>query len=110
MSMEGFWTVEFGSNTGISGGGVAVLREGKILGGDATHYYIGEYTLHGKDFKATLKATAFVLGAPSVFGTVGTDVTIDLQGSLTQEDNAIAQGQPRGLPGINFGAKLTRRK
>jgi hypothetical protein len=47
MSMNGLWTVEFGSNTGISGGGVAVLRDGAILGGDSTHYYVGEYELHG---------------------------------------------------------------
>ena len=30
--MNGLWTVEFGSNTGMFGGGVAVFRDGQILG------------------------------------------------------------------------------
>jgi len=108
--MDGLWTVEFGSNRGISGGGVAVLRDGTIWGGDSTHYYVGEYTLNGNIFNAQLRTSAFLHGAQSVFGTVGRDVTIDLQGSLTQNDQAIAQGQPRGLPGVTFAAKLTKRK
>jgi hypothetical protein len=110
MTMDGLWTVEFGSNTGISGGGVAVLRDGIILGGDSTHYYVGEYTFQSNSFRAFLSISAFVSGAQSVFGTFGQEIVIDLQGSLTSPDLAIAQGNPRGLTGINFGAKLTRRK
>jgi hypothetical protein len=31
--MDGLWTAEFGGSTGIFGGGVAVFKDGKILGG-----------------------------------------------------------------------------
>jgi hypothetical protein len=31
--MDGLWTAEFGSSSGIFGGGVAVFRDGKIWGG-----------------------------------------------------------------------------
>jgi len=107
--MDGLWTAEFGSSTGIFGGGVAVFRDGKVWGGDATYYYIGEYTLNGNTLTATLKIFPFIEGAESVFKTVGRDLTLDLVGSLTSKDQAIAQGHPRGTPDLNFGAKLTRR-
>ncbi len=107
--MNGLWTAEFGSSTGLFGGGVAVFRDGKIWGGDATYYYVGEYTLNGNVFKAILKISPFIHGAGSVFTTVGKDLTLDLEGTLTGEDQAIAQGRPRGVPGLNFGAKLTKR-
>jgi len=90
--MDGLWTAEFGSTTGIFGGGVAVFRDGKILGGDATYYYVGEYKLTGNTFLATLKVSPFIEGALSVFKTVGTDLTLELSGSLVEEGRAIAQG------------------
>jgi hypothetical protein len=108
--MEGLWTAEFGSSAGVFGGGVAIFHAGRILGGDATHYYVGEYVFSGNDFKATLKIYPFMEGAESVFRTVGRDLTLDLEGSLTDEGRAIAQGHLREMPDIRFGAKLTRRK
>ena len=53
--MEGLWTAEFGSSAGTFGGGVAIFRDGKILGGDGTYYYIGEYSLAGNTLRATLR-------------------------------------------------------
>ncbi len=107
--MEGLWTVEFGSSTGIFGGGVAVFRDGKIWGGDATYYYVGEFQLTGQAFHATLRVFPFIEGAPSVFKTMNRDVTLNLDGSLTDANHAIAQGHPQGMPELKFGAKLTRR-
>ena len=107
--MEGFWTAEFGSSSGIFGGGAVVFREGKIVGGDSTYYYTGEYSVSGNTFKATLKISPFIEGAESVFKTVGRDLTLDLEGSLTPDGRLIAQGRPREMPGLNFGAKLTKR-
>lgn len=107
--IDGLWTVEFGSNEGISGGGVVVFQNGKIVGGDATHFYLGEYTLDGSKLKATLKVSPFIAGAQSVFKTVGRDHILDLVGSLTSEEQAIAQGAVREAPQLAFGAKLTKR-
>lgn len=107
--MEGFWTAEFGSSSGIFGGGAVVFRDGKIVGGDSTHYYVGEYKVSGSTFKATLHISPFIEGAQSVFGTVGRDLTLDLDGSLTPDGRLIAQGRPREMPSLNFGAKLTKR-
>ncbi len=107
--MNGLWTAEFGSSTGTFGGGVAVFEDGKILGGDGTYFYIGEYSLRGKTFEATLRLSPFIEGAESVFKTVGQDLTLQLVGTVTGEGQAIAQGHPTGMPQLKFGAKLTKR-
>ncbi len=109
LNMEGFWTAEFGSSTGIFGGGAVVFREGKLMGGDSTYYYTGEYAVSGNTFKATLRLSPFIEGAESVFKTVGRDLTLDIEGSLTPDGRLIAQGRPREMPSLNFGAKLTKR-
>jgi len=107
--MDGLWTVEFGSSTGMFGSGVAVFRDGRILGGDNVYYYVGEYILQGSKLKATLRISPFIEGSESVFKTIGQDLTLDLVGAVTSNDSAIAQGHPRGKPELKFGAKLTKR-
>lgn len=107
--LEGLWTAEFGTNTGMFGGGVAVFKDGKILGGDATHYYVGEYKQIGNRFVATLKIAAFIKGAQSVFQTVGRELTLELAGELTPEETIIAQGHIKEMNLPRFAAKLTKR-
>jgi T3SS negative regulator,GrlR len=107
--MNGLWTAEFGSSTGMFGGGVAVFRDGEILGGDGTYYYVGRYTLTGNAFVATLIVSPFIEGAESVFKTVGRVLTLELVGSLIDQGRATAQGHPKGMPDLKFGVKLTKR-
>jgi hypothetical protein len=107
--MNGLWTAEFGSSAGMFGGGVAVFKDGTIMGGDGTYYYVGQYELTGEAFVASLRISPFIEGAESVFKTVGKDLTLELAGSLTAEGRAIAQGHPREMPDLNFGVKLTKR-
>lgn len=107
--MDGLWTAEFGGSTGIFGGGVAVFKDGKIMGGDATYYYLGEYTVSGSTLRATLTICPFIEGAESVFKTVGQNLTLDLVGSVVDERRVTAQGHPRGMPNLKFGAKLIKR-
>src|ERR1022692_4813174 len=96
-AMDGLWTAEFGTSTGVFGGGVVVFREGKLLGGDATYFYVGEYRLHGKDFEATLISSPFIKGAESVFKTTGQDLRLEIAGTLTDQDHAIGRGFPFGM-------------
>src|SRR5437016_524087 len=103
--MEGLWTAEFGTSTGMFGGGIAVFREGKVLGGDGTYFYIGEYKERGDTFVITLKISPFIEGAPSVFGTVGQELTLELSGISTADGKATAQGHLKGMPYPKFGVK-----
>ncbi len=113
--MEGLWTIEFGSNVGVFGSGVIVLRSGKIEGGDASYYYLGSYEELGPSghypmkFCATIKAKPFLKGALSVFKTVDKDFTLKLDGALKDEINGTAVGRPEGMPGMDIGIRLTRR-
>jgi len=107
--MNGLWTAEFGSSAGAFGGGVVVFDDGEILGGDATYYYVGNYTLAGRDFEATLKSSPFVEGARSVFNTVGQELILQLKGSLVDDGKALAHGSADGAPGLTFAIRLTKR-
>jgi hypothetical protein len=107
--MEGLWTAEFGSKAGIFGGGVAVFRDGKVVGGDGGYFYVGEYTLTGQTLTATLEVRPFIDNYQSVFGTVNRKFTLDLVGSLQDSDHAVAKGNARGMPELAFGVKLTKR-
>lgn len=107
--MDGLWTVEFGSSVGGFGGGVAVFRDGNVLGGDGTYFYIGQYTFRENKFDAVLKSAPFIEGAESVFKTVGQELTLEITGVLTDENHGIAHGYLRETPGLKFGVKLTKR-
>jgi T3SS negative regulator,GrlR len=109
QDMDGLWTAEFGSSAGSFGGGVAVFQSGKILGGDGTYFYIGSYTIEGQHFQATLKSSAFIEGARSVFNTTGQDLTLQLDGSLTGEGQALARGSANEVPTLKFAVRLTKR-
>jgi hypothetical protein len=107
--MNGLWTAEFGSSLGIFGGGVAVLQNGRLMGGDGAYYYLGEYKLKGAELKATITVVPYLKDYESVFKTVGRDLRLDLVGTVTDEAHAVAQGSAEGLPDIKFGVKLTKR-
>jgi hypothetical protein len=109
QDMDGLWTAEFGSSAGTFGGGVAVFQDGRILGGDGTYFYIGSYTLEGQHFQATLKSSPFIEGARSVFNTMGQDLTLKLDGSLTGEGQALAQGSADEVPALKFAVRLRKR-
>jgi T3SS negative regulator,GrlR len=106
--LDGFWTIEFGSNSGLAGAGVLCCAEGKILGGDAGYYYYGQYRCDGAAFEADLTVVPFIPNYVSVFGTQGQSVTLHLTGNVNG-DNALAQGQPSTMPQYSFGAKLIKR-
>jgi hypothetical protein len=113
--MQGLWTIEFGSNVGVYNSGVIVLRDGKIQGGDASYYYDGSYeepvpaASYPSKFKARFVAKPFLPDAVSVFKTYGKDFTLDLDGTLKDENNAVAVGIPEGIPGMNVGIRLSRK-
>lgn len=107
--MEGLWTAEFGSSKGIFGGGVAIFRDGKLMGGDGGYFYLGEYTVIENTLKAVIEVRPFVDNYKSVFGTINEKLTLELEGSLEDQDHATAQGYPRGMRDLAFGVKLTKR-
>lgn len=47
MQLNALWTIEFATNHGDYGTGVAVLVDGRVYGGDTNYCYEGSY--HGED-------------------------------------------------------------
>lgn len=72
MSIEGLWIVQYHGPQG-DGGGVVVLINGQVLGGDSGFAYDGTYELKNDVFKGMVSITNFdpaipnVLGVPSPF-------------------------------------------
>ncbi len=107
--MEGLWTVEFGSSIGRFGGGVLVIHDGKLMGGDNANYYVGTYTQQGNDFRATIDVKPFVPGVANVFDNLGRNLTVELVGTLGDGIHAKAHGSPKGMPDMQLGVRLTKR-
>lgn len=113
--VEGLWTIEFGSNAGVFGSGVIVMRKGKIEGGDASYYYIGTYEEPNPEkpypsvFRARIEAKPFLPGAESVFKTYNRSIILNLEGTFKDKDNAVAVGIPEGIPEMNLGIRMIRR-
>ncbi|WP_148209983.1 GrlR family regulatory protein [Candidatus Korobacter versatilis] len=106
--MDGLWTAEFGSSVGLSGGGVVVLSNGDVRGGDGGYYYVGTYRRDGNRFVVELRVSPFLLSYNSVFNTIGRPFSLKIEGNLTDESHAIGQGRPLEIPGVTLGVKLTR--
>jgi hypothetical protein len=74
---EGLWTATFRASTGDHGTGAAVLRGGKVQGGDAQYFYVGTYRVPpgphvGADLEVELTITRYnqASGTTSVFGSL----------------------------------------
>jgi hypothetical protein len=104
--VEGFWIVQFEGMQG-SGGGVAVLMKGQILGGDSGYTYTGSYKLNEKSIRARVSVRNFLPGVPSLLGTVG-DFELDVTGNI---DGDVIRGSASLVnpPGIGIALKLTKR-
>ena len=88
-----------------SGAGVVYLSEGRLRGGDGALFYVGDYTVDGESFRATVR-TARHTPDPELESVFGVDeVDIHLNGKWS--GNMItAEGLSPQAPGIRFQAHL----
>ena len=80
-----FMRVEPAGGGKAENGGILVLRNGRILGGDAFFYYVGQYSADGGTWKgefATKQHTRSDLAVP-VFG--GKEVNVTFSGTYSGE-------------------------
>jgi hypothetical protein len=88
--MEGLWYAHFTAGE-VKGDGIAVLRDGEILGGDPIHTYAGTYTTDGQLLYANVKVS------PHSTADLQTDLdrplSLFLKGSI-DGDNANVSGYP----------------
>jgi hypothetical protein len=99
-----FLRVEPSAGGKAENGGVLVLRDGRILGGDAFFYYVGNYEAAGGSWKgefAIKQHTRSDLAVP-VFG--GNDVTVTFSGSYSDTGVDVQATSPSG------GYRVTMRR
>lgn len=111
MLIEGFWKVDFAAS--IPGaGGVVVLENGTIRGGDNQMIYSGSYGVSGSDPNAKMSMTgelsvrAYVDGANSVFNTGSKPFTLKLNGTTDGSSFRLTGASPIGGHGIVITGKF----
>ncbi len=66
--IEGLWSVAFVSTQENFGAGVVIFETGRVLGGDASYYYVGDYNVTNGELRANVHVTHFFGEPHSVFG------------------------------------------
>lgn len=101
--LEGFYQVEFSADLpGV--GGLAVLRDGTIVGGDNQMLYSGRYSVgDDESLIAQISVKAYVAGANSVFNTGAQTFKLSLKGKFSQSTFHLTGSSPTGQgPGITI--------
>jgi len=102
--MEGLWYAHFTAGP-VQGNGIAVLRNGEILGGDLSHTYTGSYRSDGPELYANVRVSPYTMGP------VPTDiehpVTFFLSGSV-HGDLANISGRADNRPDLALIVELHR--
>jgi hypothetical protein len=92
----------------MTGGyGVAILETGRVLGGDTSFVYVGNYEVKNGVVYAKVKCTNDRGVLDSVFGNIK-EFNLELQGA-PQRDEFMLQGHMVENPNLSIGIKFTRR-
>jgi hypothetical protein len=105
--LEGLWYVMFKTVIG-AGGGVVVLLNGKLLGGDSGFTYVGTYSDSGTSIKGDVLVQNFDPTTGNVFGIQG-DFTLNFEVSRQGDDELDGRASSPQQPGSLANVKLTRR-
>ena len=99
---SGLYKVHFQTQIG-SGAGVAVLDDGRLLGGDSSMSYIGSYTEKDGTLTAHVRVDVHTEGLPSVLGI--NRANLELRGRI-QGDSITMDGSAAEASGVSFQAIL----
>ncbi len=84
MSIEAMWTAKFQSNKGAFGTGIVVLETGRVFGGDSQYYYVGDYSLDGRQISVNISVTHYANDIDSIFGRLR-EFTVILKGEMNEK-------------------------
>jgi len=107
MSIDGIWTGEVYGPFGWDNGGIFVLENGRVVGGDNRQYSLGTYSLSGNDVKAELLVHYY--GPPrTVFGEAKENFTTEIVGKL-REDEINGTIRRPDKPQFDLQIRMTKR-
>jgi hypothetical protein len=84
MSVEALWSVEFMSNLGDIGAGVAVFENGNVYGGDGNYYYLGKYKIVNSRVDATVNVVHYAGQPNSIFGQDTRPFSLKIGGNISE--------------------------
>jgi hypothetical protein len=102
--MEGLWYMHFTAGT-VEGDGLAVLRNGEILGGDQACIYAGSYREDGKLLYANVRISPY--SRSKVPPGIKHPISIFLQGTV-MDNTASVSGHADNAPGVEVAVELHR--
>jgi hypothetical protein len=107
--IEALWSVEFGSNLGILGAGVAVFETGRVLGGDSAFMYVGNYKVVNDIVQSDIHVTKYnnIGSMQSIFGPL-TNFNLKVSGKLDRQ-TIVLTGIVVEQPQLQITIKATRR-
>lgn len=102
--MQGLWYMHFTSGP-LEGDGLAVLRDGEILGGDQARTYAGSYREDGSLVYANIRVAPYLRSrTPSE---LKHPITLFLQGKV-KDDLASVSGHVDNAPNVEVTVELHR--
>jgi len=105
--LEALYGVEFQSNMHNGGYGVVILETGRILGGDSSFVFVGNYEVKNSTIYAEVKCTNDRGSLESIFGDIK-EFNLKLEGQPNEKE-FILQGHMVENPAMQLGVMLTRR-
>jgi len=102
MLKDGTYAAWFKTSKG-EGTGIAILRDGKVTGGDSILTYSGSYETEGHLFRAVIRTHRHSPGHPTIFGV--DNLTLRLNGTC-RDAVASCSGRADETPGELFEATL----
>lgn len=105
--IEALWSVEFSSNVEMQGAGVVVFETGRIFGGDASYYYVGNYKVTNGIVVAEIKVVNYRGQPTSIFGPI-MEFNLRVSGTI-QSPSFKVEGQMVENPALHIHIHLTRR-
>lgn len=108
MSVEALWSVEFMSNAGGVGAGVAIFENGNIYGGDGAYYYLGKYKIANSQVDATVRVVHYAGQPLSIFGQDPQPFELKIGGPLSDSVMNLAGIRTDDMS-KQMGVRLTKR-
>ena len=104
ISLNGFYKARFTTPDGESGGGVMMLMDGKLCGGNGDLMYLGRYTQNADSFSADLVTKRLWV---QTSGLLREDVDIKIVGRAGLNSITCIGSSPQ-LPGVELKAIFER--
>lgn len=105
--LEALWSVQFISNLQVFGSGVVIFETGRVLGGDATFYYVGDYETKDGQVDGVISITNYNGSNLSIVGP-GNNFKIKLSGKINTPQMELS-GFRIDAPNIKVAVRLTKR-